>query len=197
MDFRAHATASLWENFPFIHPWQNIPLVHAALLGKSASSNAAAMHISSVMFSPSRKTPRKMPGNPRLLFTWFGKSLRPVATILAPASSASQGQISGMGLAHANIMASCSHCFDPFFLYGARTLFDAATTASTPLKASSTPPVLPSPLVFCVTSYFQGSSSWVMSFCPCARRLCCRRDDVARLDAPLHKHVGGADVGGA
>jgi len=36
----------------------------------------------------------------------LGKSERPVATILAPASFASHGQISGIGLASAKTMAS-------------------------------------------------------------------------------------------
>ena len=40
------------------------------------------------------------------LFTWFGKSDRPVPTTRAPAARASSGKISGVGLAMANTMAS-------------------------------------------------------------------------------------------
>ena len=75
---------------------------------------AAAKHISSVIVrARTSRVPRKMPGKPRELFTWFGKSERPVATTTAPASMASHGQISGIGLAQANRMASfampCTH----------------------------------------------------------------------------------------
>ena len=74
---------------------------------QAANSNAAAMAISSEMVrARTSNAPRKMPGNTSELFTWLGKSLRPVATILAPASFASHGQISGTGLAQANTIAS-------------------------------------------------------------------------------------------
>src|SRR3989441_471506 len=64
-----------------------------------ASSSAAAMHISSVIVrARTSSVPRKIPGKPRLLLTWFGKSDRPVAITRAPASAASHGQISGTGL---------------------------------------------------------------------------------------------------
>src|SRR5208337_1831024 len=72
-----------------------------------ASSLAAAMHISSVMIlARTSSAPRKIPGKPSELLTWLGKSDLPVATTRAPASFASQGQISGIGLAHAKIMES-------------------------------------------------------------------------------------------
>src|SRR3989454_3672012 len=41
----------------------------------------------------------EIPGKPKELFTWFGKSDRPVAMTRAPASAASHGQISGTGFA--------------------------------------------------------------------------------------------------
>src|SRR4030042_1949968 len=51
------------------------------------------MHISSVIvLARTSRAPRKMPGKPSELLTWLGKSERPGATILAPASLASQGQ---------------------------------------------------------------------------------------------------------
>ena len=52
------------------------------------------------------KAPRKIPGKPRELLTWLAKSPRPVATMRAPACCASQGQISGTGLAQAKTIAS-------------------------------------------------------------------------------------------
>src|SRR3989475_13110834 len=80
-----------------------MPLSSAIL----ASSLAAAMHISSlIILALTSNVPLKIPGNPRELLTWLGKSDRPVATILAPASFASQGQISGMGFAQAKIIES-------------------------------------------------------------------------------------------
>src|SRR2546427_3039863 len=46
--------------------------------------------------------PRKIKGKPRTLFTWLGKSLRPVATSASGrACRASSGMISGVGLARA------------------------------------------------------------------------------------------------
>ena len=40
------------------------------------------------------------------MFTWLGKSERPVATTRAPPALASSGKISGVGLAQAKMMAS-------------------------------------------------------------------------------------------
>src|SRR5436853_7642513 len=78
--------------------------ISAAIFGNSL---AAAMHISSlIIFDLTSSVPLKIPGNPRELLTWFGKSDRPVATILTPASFASQGQTSGIGLAQAKITES-------------------------------------------------------------------------------------------
>ena len=53
-----------------------------------------------------KRQPRKMPGNASTLLTWFGKSLRPVDTTAAPAAFASSGKISGVGFAHAKMIAS-------------------------------------------------------------------------------------------
>src|SRR5467141_4470698 len=72
-----------------------------------ANSFAAAMHISSlIILALTSSVPLKIPGNPRELLTWLGKSDLPVATIFAPASFASQGQTSGIGLAQAKITES-------------------------------------------------------------------------------------------
>lgn len=74
-----------------------------------AIASAAASFISSVicLARPSR-APLKIPGNAITLFTWLGKSERPVPTTLAPAALATSGIISGTGLAIANIIASYS-----------------------------------------------------------------------------------------
>ena len=55
-----------------------------------------------IRVAPTSSAPRKMPGKPSTLFTWFAKSLRPVATMRAPAAFASSGSISGSGFANAN-----------------------------------------------------------------------------------------------
>ena len=47
-----------------------------------------------------------MPGNASTLFTWFGKSLLPVAITRAPPAFASSGKISGVGFAQAKRIAS-------------------------------------------------------------------------------------------
>ena len=69
-------------------------------LTKSAIALAAAILCSSwtLGICPS-SSPRKMPGKPSALLIWLGKSERPVAMIAAPASAASSGMISGVGLA--------------------------------------------------------------------------------------------------
>jgi hypothetical protein len=104
-----------------------------------ASSTAAAIAISSLIVTAREsRVPRKIPGNTRESFTWLLKSLRPVATIRAPASFASHGQISGFGVAHANTIAS---------LAIERTQFGSITPGpdelnamhtSAPLRASAT-----------------------------------------------------------
>src|SRR3972149_10430774 len=72
-----------------------------------ASASAAAMHISSVIVrARTSRAPRKIPGKPSELLTWFGRTERPVATTRAPASFASQGHTSGIGLGHAKIIES-------------------------------------------------------------------------------------------
>ncbi len=83
------------------------------------------------------------------MFTWFGKSLRPVATTRAPASIASQGHISGIGFAHAKTMASSAIVLIHFFSIVFGPGFEAATTASTSLNASATFHTLPSEFVTC------------------------------------------------
>src|SRR3990167_11482156 len=50
-------------------------------------------------------TAKKMPGKTSALLIWFGKSLLPLATIAAPAFSASFGIISGIGFAIAKTIA--------------------------------------------------------------------------------------------
>ena len=106
------------------------------------------MHMSSVtVFALTSKTPRNIAGNPRLLLTWFGKSLLPVDTILAPASLASHGHISGIGLAQAKIIELLAIVATQSFFIVSGPGFDAATTASTPLKAWDRSPALPSEFV--------------------------------------------------
>src|SRR5512139_3616159 len=85
-----------------------------------ANDRAATMHMSSVIvFAPTSRTPRNMAGKPTELFTWLGKSDLPVPIILAPASLASHGQISGIGLAqmkHTEFLAitfTCSGVITP------------------------------------------------------------------------------------
>ena len=73
---------------------------------------AAATFIDSVMlWAPTSKAPRKMPGNASTLLIWFGKSLRPVAMTAASPSAAS-GRISGSGLAMAKRSDSAPSCED-------------------------------------------------------------------------------------
>ncbi len=82
------------------------------------------------------------------LFTWLGKSDRPVATTLAPASFASHGQISGIGLAQAKTIASLAM---PFTHSGRITPgpdLDSEIQTSAPSRASVMPPALFSGLVF-------------------------------------------------
>ena len=81
------------------------------------------------LYDLTSRTPLKIAGKPRLLLTWLGKSLLPVATIRAPASSASQGQISGIGFAHAKTMAWFAMVFIHSFFIVFGPGFEAATTA--------------------------------------------------------------------
>ena len=197
MDFKAHATASLGKTSHSSILRQNIFLSPYPVLQRNLQVPvAAAMHMSSVIvFALTSKTPRKMAGNPRLLLTWLGKSLRPVATTRAPASSASHGQISGIGLAQAKTMESFAMVFIHSFFMVPGPGFEAATTASTPLKASAMSPVLPSALVFWVTSYFHGSSSLVYVWSALVDdAFAVSKNNVAWFNAPLHKHISGSDV---
>ncbi len=125
-----------------------------------ASSWADAMHISSVMvFARTSSAPLKMAGNTRLLFTWLGKSLLPVAMTFTPASFASQGHISGTGLAQANSMGSSAINLMSSGLMVPGPGFEAARAMSLPLNASLMSPVLSSPLVFRVISHLYVPSS--------------------------------------
>ncbi len=115
---------------------------------QAAISYAAAMAISSVMVrARTSSTPRKMPGKPSELFTWFGKSLRPVATTRTPAFVASHGQISGIGLAQAKRIASWFIALS----HSARIVSgpgrERAIHTSVPTSDSAIPPCRPSPLV--------------------------------------------------
>ena len=141
-----------------------------------ASSVAAAMHISSVMvLAFTSSTPRKMAGNPMELLTWLGKSERPVANTLHPCSFASQGQISGTGLAVAKTTGSSAMRS----MYSAGMVpgpgLDAAMTMSAPSIASLIPPVFPAPLVFSQMFFF---SLWRLS-----------KSSLDWLRIPLESHI--------
>ena len=59
---------------------------------RAAMAWAAAMFMASLMArARMSRAPRKMPGKARQLFTWLGKSDRPVATTWAPAALAASG----------------------------------------------------------------------------------------------------------
>ncbi len=87
----------------------------------------------------------------------MGKSDRPVAMILAPPSSASQGHISGIGLAVANTMASSAIPETHSFLMTPGPGREAATRMSAPFMASSIPPTTPAALEFSHMNHF---SAW-------------------------------------
>src|SRR5207249_2153129 len=73
-------------------------------LASAASARVAAISISPLIFlARTSSAPRKMKGKPSTLFTWFGKSERPVAMIASGrACRASSGMISGVGFASPN-----------------------------------------------------------------------------------------------
>jgi hypothetical protein len=77
-------------------------------LASEASARVAASFISSlIVVARTSSAPRKMNGKPRTLFTWFGKSERPVATIASGrAFTAASYGISGSGFASAKIIGS-------------------------------------------------------------------------------------------
>ncbi len=79
------------------------------------------------------------------MFTWLGKSLRPVPTTLAPAALAASGMISGTGLAMAKRMESLfmEATICGVTMPGAET----PTKMSAPFMASAREPVRPSRLV--------------------------------------------------
>ncbi|HCC49171.1 MAG TPA: hypothetical protein DEQ38_13800 [Elusimicrobia bacterium] len=76
------------------------------------------------------------------MFTWFGKSERPVATTRAPASLASQGHISGMGLAVRKQMASLFMVATHSFFITSGPGVEAALSTSAPLSASGSLPTI-------------------------------------------------------
>src|SRR6266700_2711275 len=144
-----------------------------------ANSLAAAMHISSlIIFALTSSVPLKIPGNPRELLTWLGKSDLPVATIFAPASFASQGQTSGIGLAHAKIIESLAIVdINPFETTPGPGV-DIASNTSAPFSASLKPPVRPSEFVFRHISQFRAlaiENSGTVN-----------HDDISRRNSRLH-----------
>src|SRR6478672_11676401 len=74
-------------------------------IARSAMARTQASLIASlIVVAPTSSAPRKMNGKQRTLFTWFGKSERPVAmTASGRAALATSGMISGSGLASARI----------------------------------------------------------------------------------------------
>ena len=130
---------------------------HCSIVGRRWSSaralpvavarhSAAAMAMRSLIpRARASSTPRKIPGKHRELLIWLGKSLRPVPTIRAPASFASQGHISGTGLAQARMIESPAMAATAAgeMMPGAAK----ATRASAPRRASSMPPVMLSALL--------------------------------------------------
>src|SRR3989344_8450981 len=80
--------------------------VEEGLVTKEASMLDALSFISWVIVvSLPLITPKKMPGKTIALLIWLGKSLLPLATIAAPALSATDGIISGTGFAMAKTIA--------------------------------------------------------------------------------------------
>ena len=107
---------------------------------RPAIALAAASFISSVIcVARPSNAPLKIPGNATTLFTWFGKSERPVPTTLAPASFARSGMISGTGFAMANRIASLfmEATISLETIFGAET----PTKMSAPFNASASVPV--------------------------------------------------------
>ena len=90
------------------------------------------------------------------MLTWLGKSDLPVATILAPASLASHGQISGTGLAQAKTIApramEVTHSLEITPGPGR----ERAIRTSAPFIASGIPPTIPEALVRWARSHFSG-----------------------------------------
>ncbi len=137
----ATATASLMKTSHSIMVGTMYSSCRPFFSAVAAMASAAAMAISSVMvLANTSKVPRKMPGKPRELLIWLGKSDRPVPMILAPASLASQGQISGMGLAQAKTIASSAMPATHSGLIVPGPGLDAATHTSAPSRASAIPP---------------------------------------------------------
>ena len=69
-----------------------------ALTQSAIASAAAISNVSVILCAFASSNPRKIPGNAKTLFIWFGWSLRPVATTAAYLR-AMTGSISGSGLA--------------------------------------------------------------------------------------------------
>src|SRR6266513_1968666 len=85
-------------------PYARITASGTSSLASAASARVAAISISPLIFlARTSSAPRKMKGKPSTLFTWFGKSERPVAMMASGrACRASSGMISGVGFASAN-----------------------------------------------------------------------------------------------
>src|SRR5450756_65189 len=129
------------------------------------------MHISSVMvLARTSRVPRKMPGKPIELLTWFGKSERPVATTAAPAALASQGHISGTGLAQMKTIGSGAIALIQSFSMVSGPCLLRAMHTSAPLRASAMPPVSCSPLV--IWQYFHLSTHSALTASMSLRPLC-------------------------
>ena len=130
--------------------------MHSSEIGSAspAIALAAAIFISSLISrARTSRAPRKIPGNPRTLFTWLGKSDLPVAMILAPAFLARSGMISGTGFAMAKTMGSSA--ID--LTISSDTIPGAETPMNTsaPPMASASDPVLPLGLVILAISIFE------------------------------------------
>ena len=112
------------------------------------ASAAATFIFSVIRRAPASSAPRKTPGKASTLLIWFGKSLRPVATIAAY-RLATSGWISGSGFEQANttppgvMLAIASSGTLPA---------ESPRNTSAPTSASATPPVRPSGLVLVTSS---------------------------------------------
>src|SRR5438876_8068697 len=147
------------KHVDLIHRGHDVRLVEAFFLRDLRELRGPAMHISSVMVrARTSRVPRKILGRPRLLFTWFGKSDRPVAMTRAPASAASQGQISGTGFAITKRMASSAMEATQSFWITPGPGFEAAMVTSASRIASATPPSRSSPFVLSASSHFSAYS---------------------------------------
>ena len=102
------------------------------------SFGSGKLHFLGDLCGTSLQAPLKMPGNAITLLTWFGKSLLPVPTTLAPAAFATSGMISGTGFAIAKRMESLfiEATISGVTIFGAET----PTKISAPFNASASVP---------------------------------------------------------